>query len=803
MNTFFENEYGYFRNDGREYVVKTPYTPRPWGNVISNGDYAMLVSQTGSGYSWRNNAGQNRITRSFQDLIKDNWGKYLYIRDLTRGAYWSAAYKPVMHTYQHFEVVHGIGYSRFIQRVEDIESVLTVFVAADAPVEFMQLTLTNKSTEPRSLDVTSYAEWGLGFAPDEHREFHKLFIETRADPAAQAVFATKCLWGFPDDKGRHNNIDWPYTAFMAVSEPLKSFDCDKESFIGLYNNDDKPDAMRLPTLAGRTGRFGDAIAALQVAVTLAPDESKTVVFTLGAAEHGKEDAADLIRRYTSVEGSEQAFAAVGAMWSRFIDAERVQTPDNALNFMTNYWLKYQSISCRLWGKSALYQVSAGYGFRDQLQDSQIFLIGDPAYARKQLLLHAANQFIEGDVYHWWFSIRGGGPRTNCSDDLLWLPFILHSYLMETADESILDELVPYLNGPAEPLYTHCVRAIERSFSRFSPRGVPLMGDHDWNDGLSAVGTLLKGESFWVAEFLYMILGNFIPVAQRRGDEAFTRRCAVVRDSLKAALNTHGWDGEWYLMATTDDGLLLGSHENEEGKIFLMPNIWAVISGAADDDRVQTAMSSVTSYLLKDYGTLLNYPAFTRPRPDIGYVTRYAPGLRENGGVYTHAATWSVWAYTLAGHPDLAYEAYRRICPPNRSADPQTYKAEPYVTPGNIDGPLSEYYGRGGWTWYTGSSQWLHRMATHWILGVRPQPDGLLVDPSIPAEWDGFSVTRRFRGAVYEIVVENPQHVSRGISSVTVDGQPHTDALLPVFADGKTHTITIVMGTPPGKERHEP
>ncbi|GIL12962.1 MAG: glycosyl transferase [Chloroflexota bacterium] len=793
MNKKFESRYGYFTEDGREYVINTPFTPRPWGNVISNGDYGMMISQTGSGYSWRGNAGQNRITRSFQDLIKDNWGKYLYIRDLKRQTYWSAAYKPVMRPYQHYQVVHGVGYSRFVQQVEDIESVLTVFVAADAPLEVFQLSLTNHSKETRELDVTSYAEWLLGFAPDEHREFHKLFIETSADVSGQAVFARKCLWGFADDKGRHNNVTWPYTAFMAVSEPLKSFDCDKESFIGLYNNDDRPKAMFEPKLAGRTGRFTDAIAALQVAVSLQPGESKLVVFTLGAAEDGHEDADDLIRRFTSAEKSEQAFLAMRDFWSRFVDAEQAETPDDALNFMTNIWAKYQAISCRLWGKSAFYQVSAGYGFRDQLQDSQIFLVSEPDYARRQLLLHAAQQFVEGDVLHWWFSIRGGGPRTNCSDDLLWLPFILNAYLEETADYAILDEMIPYLNGPAEPLYDHCKRAVERSFSRFSPRGIPLMGDHDWNDGLSAVGTLLKGESFWVAEFLYMILSSFIPLARRRGDARFVQRCETVRESLKAALNRHGWDGSWYLQATTDDGLPLGSQENEEGKIFLMPNIWAVISGAAEEERAQTAMEAVTHYLHKDYGTLLNFPAFTRPRPDIGYVTRYAPGLRENGGVYTHAATWSVWAYTLVGQPERAYEAYRRICPPNRSADIDTYKAEPYVTPGNIDGPLSEFYGRGGWTWYTGSAQWLHRVATHWILGIRPQEHGLLVEPSIPAHWQGFRVTRRFRGAVYQIEVDNPRHVNRGVNAVTIDGKPYSSNLLPVFADGKTHSVRIVMG----------
>lgn len=793
MTKKFESAYGYFSEDGTEYIITNPITPRPWGNVISNGDYGMMISQTGSGYSWRGNAGQNRITRAFQDLVKDNWGKYFYIRDLKRNIYWSAAYKPVMRAYDHYSVVHGIGYSKFRQQIEEIDTELTVFVTAKDPVEVFQLRISNKSNEARELDITSYVEWLLGFAPDEHREFHKLFIETWADLPGGTVYARKCLWGFPDDKGRHNNIDWPYTAFMSVSEPLKSFDCDKESFIGLYQNDDQPRAMSNATLDGRQGRFTDAIAALQIGVSLEPGETKTVIVTLGVAEDGKEDTHELIGRYTTVDKCERAFQELREFWSRFIDCEKVETPDEAFNFMTNYWLKYQAISCRLWGKSAFYQISAGIGFRDQLQDSQIFLVSEPEYSKKQLLLHASQQFIEGDVYHWWFSIRGGGPRTNCSDDLLWLPFILDAYLKETDDLSILDEIVPYLNAPGEPLYNHCRRAIERSFSRFSPRGIPLMGDHDWNDGLSAVGTLLKGESFWVAEFLFMILDSFIPLAKKHGDEGFAEWCDTIRQSLKHALNSYGWDGEWYLQATTDDGLLLGSKENDEGKIFLMPNNWAVISGIADDERAKTAMASVTKYLLKDYGTLLNYPAFTRPRPDVGYVTRYAPGLRENGGVYTHAATWSVWAYTLVGEPEQAYEAYRKICPPNRSKDIDVYKAEPYVTPGNIDGPLSEYYGRGGWTWYTGSAQWLHRVATNWILGIRPQEDGLLVDPSIPAAWPGFKVIRKFRDAVYQIDVSNPEHVNKGVKSIKADGVTLEGKTIPVYNDGQTHTIEVVMG----------
>lgn len=789
----FVNAYGYFSDDGREYHITSPLTPRPWGNVISNGDFGMMISQTGSGYSWRGNAGQNRITRSFQDLVKDNWGKYFYIRDLDRNIFWSATYKPVMLAYEKFQVIHGIGYSKFIQQYAAIESELTVFVTAHDPVEVFQLKLTNHSDEVRHLDVTSYAEWLLGFAPDEHREFHKLFITTSVDMPKSMVLARKNLWGFPDNLGRHNNMDWPYTAFMAASEPLKSFDCDKETFIGMYHNDDKPQAMLDSQLSGHCGRFTDAIAALQVAATLDPGQSKTVVFTLGAVEDGTENVLSLVDRYTSIEKSDKALQEVHQFWSCFIDTEKVETPDEAFDIMTNYWLKYQAISCRLWGKSAFYQVSAGYGFRDQLQDSQIFLVSEPEYARKQILMHAAQQFVEGDVTHWWFTIKNWGPRSNCSDDLLWLPFILDAYLKETNDLAILDEQVPYLNGPAGSIYEHCRRAIERSFSRFSPRGIPLMGDHDWNDGLSAVGTLLKGESFWVAEFLYMILGTFIPLATDRGDTEFTAHCEVVRQSLKVALNQYGWDGEWYLQATTDDGLLLGSKDNTEGKIFLMPNTWAVMSGIADEERAKIAMGSVTKYLLKNYGTLLNFPAFSKPRSDVGYVTRYAPGLRENGGVYTHAATWSVWAYTLVDQPETAYEAYRRICAPNRSNDIEVYKAEPYVLPGNIDGPLSEFFGRGGWTWYTGSAQWLHRVGTHWILGIRPQKDGLLVDPSIPSAWPGFKVRRKFRNATYQIEVKNPMHINKGIASVNVDGREQESNLIPVFDDGQVHSVEIVLG----------
>ncbi|WDU84636.1 GH36-type glycosyl hydrolase domain-containing protein [Caloramator sp. Dgby_cultured_2] len=356
-----------------------------------------------------------------------------------------------------------------------------------------------------------------------------------------------------------------------------------------------------------------------------------------------------------------------------------------------------------------------------------------------------------------------------------------------------DEVVPFLDGGEATAYEHCKRAIERAYSKFSPRGIPLMGDHDWNDGLSAVGNEWKGESFWVAEFLYKILVDFVKVSEMREDYKFVEKTRDVIENLKEAINKYGWDGEWYLQATTDGWEKVGSKENEEGKIFLNPQLWAVISGIADDDRAKIAMDSVTKYLLKDYGALLLYPAYTKPRTDIGYITRYAPGLRENGGVYTHAATWAVWAYALMKDAELAYEAYRRICPPNRSKDIDKYMGEPYVTPGNSDGPISPYYGRGGWTWYTGSSQWLHRVATHWILGVRPEIDGLRIDPCIPKEWDGFTYRRKFRGATYVIEVENKNNVSYGVKEIYVDGKAIEGNLIPEFNDGKEHHVKVILG----------
>ncbi len=792
-----KSKYGYFADNMKEYVITDPRTPKPWINVISNGDYSLMISQTGGGCSWRGNSAQNRLTRLYQDTIKDNYGKYFYLRDMDSRDFWSITYQPVQKEYQFFEVRHGIGYSILKYQVSDIYTELKVFVVPNKPLEIAEVTIENRSKKKRRLELTSYFEWEAAVHPDEHREFHKLFMETFFDKTRDAIKLKKYNWGFNDKNNLHNNVDWDFVGFHAVSELVKSFETDKEKFLGMYNHEANPDSMHMDKLPGSFGRFGDPCGALQVEMVLEPGTSHKVVFTTGVTQLGKKEIPGidleyenpdlLIDEYTCIAGAKKAFDKLTLFWEELLNGDSVKTPDVGFDLMTNTFAKYQAISGRIWGKTAYYQTSGGYGFRDQLQDSLVFLEAKPELTKKQLLLHASHQFVAGDVQHWFVTYQGWGPRTECSDDLLWLPFILHYYLEETLDYSILKENIPYLDAGPESLYEHCKKAINKSLTRFSDRGIPLMGSHDWNDGLSAVGYKMKGESFWMSSFLYMVLNQFAETAHNERDEEFAKTCSDHARKIKSTFNEFAWDGSWYMQATNDAGKKIGSKSNKEGKIFLMPNSWAIISDIIQKDRIQTVIDSVTKYLLKDYGTVLNYPAFTEPRNDIGYVTRYAPGLRENGGVYTHAAVWAVSAYAKAGYTDLAYKAYKGICPPNRTKDPDKYQAEPYVTCGNSDGPISPMYGRGGWSWYTGSAQWLHRVAVNDIIGVKATYDGLVVAPNLPTEWKEVEYQRKFRNSDYHF------HISKGDKPlIKVDGNVVSSNIIKDFQDHKTHKIEVII-----------
>ena len=783
----YANRYGYFTEDGKEFIITDPFTPRPWVNVISNGDYSIIVSQTGGGFSFRDNAEQNRLTRLYQDIIRDNWGKYFYIRDKKTGKYFSTSLKPMMEGYDKYEVHVGIGYTKFICQQDDLLVETTMFVSPNKPLEFVLIHVKNLKNVKRELDVTSYFEWAPGIAYDNHREYHKLFTTIDVDESLNAMLVTKCLYGFPDSKGRYNNDDWPYTAFLASSEKIKSFDGDKEAFIGMYHDESSAAGMKEPSLKNTKGRFLDPCGALRCDLSLDANEEKDIVFTIGMAKKEEEDYKALIKN-TTAQTAYQELKEVKVFWDNLLEKDVVKTNDDRFNFFTNTWSKYQAISCRLWAKAAYYQISGGIGYRDQLQDSLVFLQSNPELTKKQILLHAAHQFYKGDVYHWWLTIHSWGPRGNCSDDFLWLPFAVIDYINETGDYSLLEEKVRYIdNESQEPIYEHIKKSIYRSIELTSPRGVPLMGDHDWNDGLSAVGHDLKGESFWVSEFLYYILNRMDEIVEYKKDNDFLKVIHDKKELTKKTLNEYGWDGEYFLQATNDCGELIGSHTSKEGKVFLNPQIWSVIADITTEERKKQAMEAVNKYLLKDYGALLLYPAYEHPYSEIGYITRYAPGLRENGGVYTHAATWATWAYSLMGDNERAYEAYIRINPISRTKDIDVFKSEPYVTPGNSDGPISPFFGKGSWSWYSGSAQWMHNVAITSILGIRGNSHGIVIKPCLPKEMDGYEYTRMYNHSKLNIKVSFSNE-----ESLMVNGKKLEGNFVPVSGNDEIYNIEMTI-----------
>ncbi|MGB2869672.1 MAG: glycosyl hydrolase family 65 protein [Bacteroidota bacterium] len=798
QRTLFKTKYGSFSPDGKEYVITNPRTPRPWSNVVSNGDAGFIVSQTGGGYSWRGNGQVNRLTRWEQDIVKDEWGKYIYIRDAKSGHLWSASWKPVCCEPDFYEVRHGAGYTVITSRNEQIESEWTLFVAPDDPVEVWKLTIRNLSRRQRTLQVFTYFEWGLGVAPDWHREFHKCFIETFPDPSSNSLFATKRLWEVPSNNG-HWNVTWPYVAFHSVSVRPNSYDCSKEGVLGNYGSVKDPQGIQQARLRKLSGNQLDPVASIQVNLSLPPREEKSLCFSLGAADD-RRCASSLAKKYHSVRVVDEALKSVKERWDGLLSGTSIETPDRAMNVMVNRWLKYQAIAGRLWGRNGYYQSGGAYGFRDQLQDSQVFLSLDPEQTKGQIQLHARHQFKDGSVYHWWHPLSEVGLPTQMTDDLLWLPFVVSRYIEETNDLTMLDLQEPFIDdGTGVSLYEHCVRAIEKVLTRFSPRGLPLIGAGDWNDGLSAAGLGMKGESIWLAEFLVTVLQGFIPIAGLRGDSDLVKRYEQRKTDLCGAINCHGWDGEWYCYGTKDSGERFGSKENVEGTIHLNPQTWAVISGVADHQRANQVMDNVVKRLEYKAGTLLLHPAYHTPDEHLGYLTRYAPGTRENGATYTHAATWSVVAMAKLGRAEDAYRLFNKINPVVLGAAPDTYGAEPYVTAGNIDGPDSRFYGRGGWTWYTGSAAWLYLAGLEWILGVRASLKGLVLNPCIPSQWKSFSIRRLFRGVTYNIEVRNPDAVSTGIKSVSVDGSAltiqknQTAVVLPVFGKGSIHSVDVEMG----------
>jgi len=777
-----ENKYGYFE-DRVVFKITDPNTPMPWVNVLTNGDYGTVISQAGSGYSWRGHAGLNRLTRWDQDLIRDEWGKYLYIRDMDTGEFWSPTFQPC-HTPFFGYIDHGHGSTIFRSTYNEITAELIIFVPMDAPCEVWNLHLINTSDRPRHLQIFTYFEWLLGAAPDWHREFHRTFIKTEYNADHGALLATKVMWDLPDGRKSHWNRDWEYVAFHSVSVAPKGFDADKRDFIGRHGSIASPKAVREGKSTGNAGQHGDAIGSLQVEVTLEENASQIVAFTLGCADD-RESAFKTAARFKDSANVNAALVDTLNYWRTLLARIDVETPDEAVNVMGGGWLAYQAIAGRLYGRTAYYQTGGAFGFRDQLQDSLTWLLlGMPEKTLDQIKLHAAHQYQDGVVLHWWQPIAETGHRSEYSDDLLWLPFVLIRYLWETGDFAALDLDVPFYDGGSATLREHCMRAFRVALSRMSARGLPLILKADWNDGMNAVGVEGRGESVWMAHFLHGLLRDWADLPSTDLDTAVHFRLKA--EHLSVAVNMHAWDGAWYWRASTDSGKLLGSHTSEQAQIFLNANTWAVLSGTANEDRARQAMQSVRERLYTDYGALLFAPAYSTPDPEIGYLSRYAPGIRENGGVYSHASCWAVLAERKLNGVNSAYPLWRSFCPPARAAaDADRWSGEPYVMPGNIAGPESTTPGQAGWTWYTGSSGWMLRALIEGVLGVEGQLQGLRVNAALPDDWNEYTLTRIYRGATYTI------HIKRGdAASTTVDGQTWTGTHLPIAPFGAQVKVEI-------------
>ncbi len=776
------DRYGSFSADRREYIITDPRTPRPWANIIANERFGLAVSQSGSGFTWIDNSQLAVVNWWQQDFAIDTSGKFIYARDLDSHDTWSLSPAPVWADSDRFECRHGIGYTTFVVERNGIETRWTLFAHESETVELWIVELRNTTKAKRRLELTGYLEWCCGTTPAPRREFHKLFIETAFVPDERAIYGWNHMWDVGSKRWGHWNTGFPYVAGFGTTEPIVSAEGEKSAFIGRNGSPRSPVALGEREWRGLFGRHHDPVGAMRVAIDLEPEKAKSVGFAI-AVDSSREGSAALLRKWLDVAGMRGALDTVKQSWFDRLAAHRIETPDVRFDSLVNDWIRYQAIAARIWGRAGYYQQSGAYGFRDQLQDSQIWLTIDPARCRAQLNLHAGHQFADGSVYHWWHPLSEQGHVTKMTDDLLWMSFVAPNYIQETGDASILDDATPFLDEEqAAPLSEHVRRAFERVFKRTGPRGLPYIGAGDWNDGLSAAGLEERGESVWLAQFLAGVLGEWAEIHRRTGRAPFAADFDARRAQLVAAINEHAWDGAWYSRATLDDGSKIGSAENRNGRIYLNAQVWAVLNDIAPPDRATSCMNAVRKYLVSESGALLLAPAYDVPDERIGYITRYAPGLRENGGVYTHAATWAIAAACKMKDAELVAMLLQAIDPSNK--DPERYWAEPYVLPGNVDGPQSPWYGRAGWTWYTGSASWLHRIVAERVLGVRPDWDGLIVDPCLPPHWDHARMLRPWRGSTYDIRIER----GNGEPQLTLDGRLLDGNLIPAPERVGTHEV---------------
>jgi cyclic beta-1,2-glucan synthetase len=794
----FANGLGGFTPDGREYIITlapNQTTPAPWVNVLANPGFGTVVSESGSAYSWAENCHEFRLTPWQNDPIVDPPGEAFYLRDEETGQIWSPTPLPARGTTP-YTIRHGFGYSVFEHVENGVASELWVYVATDAPVKFAVCKVRNLSSRPRRISVTGYWEWVLG----DLRPRTLLHVQTELDGPSGALLA----------RNRYHADFASRVAYVDVGDIAHSVSGDRLEFLGRNGSFSQPAALRRTRLSGRVGAGLDPAAAVQAPLDLAPGQESEVVFRLGAGGSAAEVQA-LIQRFRAPGAPRVALEQVWEYWSRTLGAVNVETPDPAVNILANGWLLYQTLSCRVWGRTGFYQSGGAFGFRDQLQDVMALVHAQPALTREHLLRAAARQFREGDVQHWWHPPSGRGVRTRCSDDYLWLPYVACRYAACVADTGVWDEIVPFLESRAlkpdeeslydlpqrsaesATLYTHCVRAIEHGL-RFGAHGLPLMGSGDWNDGMNLVGEKGRGESVWLAFFLCDVLRQFAGVARSRADAAMAGRCEEQAVQLQKSIEAEAWDGAWYRRAYFDDGSPLGSSVNPECQIDSLPQSWSVISGAGDPVRARQAMAAVSDRLVRPEGRLIQLfdPPFDRSDLNPGYIKGYIPGVRENGGQYTHGAVWTVMAFALLGEHERAWELFNLLNPVRHggnAAQIATYKVEPYVVAADVYG-VAPHTGRGGWSWYTGSAGWMYRLLIETLLGINLAGETLRLSPRLPPSWNSLKIHYRFRQTVYHLALTRWTEAPAPISYPRLDGQPLPTADIPLHDDHREHWVEV-------------
>ena len=815
MELNYFNSLGGFSPDGREYAIylgPNTNTPAPWVNIIANPNFGTMVSETGSGFTWYGNSQRNRLTSWSNDPVLDPASETLYIRDEESGVFWSPTAAPIREETA-YRARHGAGYTVFEHNSNGIEQELTVFVPVDEsggqPIKLQRLRLTNASSRRRRLSLTYYVELTLG----ENRETSQMHVMTQWDDDAQAMLA----------RNRYHPEYGERVTFVAITPQAESYGGDRTSFIGRNRSLAHPAAMGLTRLSQKIGAGLDPCAVLRVSLELAPGARRDITCMLGQAESVAQ-ARSLVLAYQDEQAVKDALDQTKAWWDDLLGTIEVHTPDLAADLLINRWLQYQSLSCRVWGRSAFYQSGGAYGFRDQLQDVMAFCYASPDLARDQILLAARRQFKEGDVQHWWHPPSGAGIRSRITDDLLWLPYVVAHYVRTTGDVAILGTEIPFLNAPVltddqhevfstpevafEPatLFEHCRRAVHRGLT-IGPHGLPLIGTGDWNDGMNLVGAEGKGESVWLGWFLCELLKGMAELSDLLQQPELSRTYQEDRSALIRRVEKAGWDGEWYLRGTFDDGSLLGSAANTEARIDSLPQSWAWLSGAADPLRADQALESAWQHLVrKDEGLVLLFePPFDKAEPSPGYIKGYPPGVRENGGQYTHAALWMAMAMARKGDGERAVELLRLLNPIEHARDAAAvwhYGVEPYVVAADVY-RLPGRIGQGGWSWYTGSAAWMYRAWVEEVLGLQIRGELMQINPVIPAAWQGFSLRYRHGETIYAIQVENPDGCQRGVAWVEMDGQRLTGGVIPLERGLVKHRLLVRMGNlkDPSEDAH--